>query len=356
MTATQPLIFKEDEEIKSLVDKDKYFKVFNRLKYEFNLEPQDFDDFKKFIWDKIVSEPDKDIMVVLNTINASQELYNYIKERIDEDLSVEPEGIFCSDKLQIMNISTLIIPKHRLKRIKRINNNEKRRNIIVTTQVIEAGVDISVDLIYRDMAPLDSIVQTAGRCNRSNEKGKGLVEVVNLKDDKGRNFYSYIYNSVLINATADVIDENYSIEECEFNSSAVPNYYKFVFERGSQDKSLDLIAYLEKLEFSCIKSEFKLISNYEKIDVFVEVDNDAKTIWKKYKEITEIKDRFERKTAFLTIKPEFYSYIVSVDPKKIGTISMESEWLGYLNKDDLNRKYDVETGFITHNKEDVFII
>jgi CRISPR-associated endonuclease/helicase Cas3 len=206
------------------------------------------------------------------------------------------------------------------------------------------------------MAPLDSIVQTAGRCNRSNEKGKGLVEVVNLKDDKGKNFYSYIYNSVLINATADVIDENYSIEECEFNSSAVPNYYKFVFERGSQDKSLDLIAYLEKLEFSCIKSEFKLISNYEKIDVFVEVDNDAKTIWKKYKEITEIKDRFERKTAFLTIKPEFYSYIVSVDPKKIGTISMESEWLGYLNKDDLNRKYDVETGFITHNKEDVFII
>lgn len=356
MTATQPLIFKENEEIKPLVDKDTYFKVFNRLEYEFNLDPQDLDDFKKFIWDKIVSEPDKDIMVVLNTINASQELYNYIKGMIDEDLSVEPEGIFCSDKLQIMNISTLIVPKHRLKRIKRINNNKKRRNIIVTTQVVEAGVDISVDLVYRDMAPLDSIVQTAGRCNRSNEKGKGLVEVVNLKDDKGRNFYSYIYNSVLINATADVIEGNYSIEECEFNSTAVPNYYKFVSERGSQDKSLDLIAYLEKLEFSCIKSEFKLISNYEKIDVFVEVDNNAKAIWKKYKEITEIEDRFERKAAFLTIKPEFYSYIVSVDPKKIGNIFMESEWLGYLNKDDLDRKYNMETGFITHNKEDVFII
>ncbi len=78
----------------------------------------------------------------------------------------------------------------------------------------------------------------------------------------------------------------------------------------SQDKSKNLISYLEKLEFSCVKSEFKLIENFEKIDVFVEVDDYAKEIWVKYKEISEIEDRFKRKSEFLVIKPEFYSYII----------------------------------------------
>jgi CRISPR-associated endonuclease/helicase Cas3 len=339
MTATQPLIFEENVEIKPLVNKKKYYDKFNRLDYIFNLKTKDFDDFKEFIWTKIVSEPEKDIMVVLNTINASQELYDYIIEKIDDHIHIEDDGVACSEKLQIITISTLIIPKHRLKRIKRIKKNEG-----------------SVDLIYRDMAPLDSIVQTAGRCNRSNEREKGSVEVVNLIDDKGRHFYSYIYNSVLIDATNDVINGNHFVEEQEFNLKSVPNYYKFVSERGSQDKSADLLSYLEKLKFSDLKREFKLIENLEKIDVFVEVDEDAKDVWEKYEEITKIEDRFMRKSAFLDIKSEFYSYVISVNPKKLGNIFQYNDWLGYVCMADLNRKYDLETGFISHEKEDVFII
>ena len=50
MTATEPLIFKENIEIKSLVsNKSKYFTEFNRLDYVFDLEASDFDDFKDLI-------------------------------------------------------------------------------------------------------------------------------------------------------------------------------------------------------------------------------------------------------------------------------------------------------------------
>lgn len=42
-------------------------------------------------------------------------------------------------------------------------------------------MDIDVDIIYRDLAPLDSLVQTAGRCNRSGNKEKGVVNVISLK-------------------------------------------------------------------------------------------------------------------------------------------------------------------------------
>ena len=358
MTATQPLIFKENVEIKSLVpNKEKYFAKFDRLDYSFNLSPMDFEVFKDLIWDEIVSQPKKDFMVVLNTINASQDLYDYIKRKIEEDLCISSDGVAYSDRTQLINLSSLIIPDHRLKRIKRIKESQGRRNIIITTQVVEAGVDISVDKIYRDMAPLDSIVQTAGRCNRNNEREKGSVCVVNLKDHTDRHFYSYIYNSILINATFDVINSNYLVKEKDFNISSVPNYYNFLLIRGSQDKSTDLISYLEKLKFYDIKKEFKLIENdYEKIDVFVEIDENAANIWEKYKEISEIENRFVRKGLFLGIKAEFYSYVVSVDAKKLGKIAMDNEWLGYLNLDDLNRKYNLETGFIPQSKEEAFII
>jgi len=358
MTATEPLIFKKEIEIKSLVpNKEKYFEKFDRINYYFNLTPVNFNEFKSTVLNEIISQPKKDFMIVLNTINASQNFYNYIKEELGENLEISSEGIAYSDNLQLINLSSLIIPDHRLKRIKKIKESEGRRNIIITTQVVEAGVDISVDYIFRDMAPLDSIVQTAGRCNRNNGRDKGQVTVVNIVDENGRNFYTYVYSSILINATLDVIGSNCLVAEKDFNLSAVPNYYDYIKVRGSQDYSTDIISYINKLKFYDLKKEFKLIENsYEKIDVFVEVDESAKEIWERYKEIMKNKNRFERKNLFLEIKTDFYNYIISVDSNKIGKTLIENEWLGYIVNIDLDRKYNIETGFIPYNQEEVFII
>ncbi|GAB4316458.1 MAG: CRISPR-associated helicase/endonuclease Cas3 [Methanobacteriaceae archaeon] len=358
MTATEPLIFKSNKEIKPLIkNKDKYFSKFNRLDFKFNLEPENFDDFKEKVWIGIKKSPNKDIMVVLNTINSSKELYQYILDKFDEEYHIDNIGVAHLTDTKLINLSTLVIPDHRLKRIKKIKEDDGKRNIIITTQLIEAGVDISVDILFRDLAPLDSIVQAAGRCNRNNESRKGITEIFILNDKNGRKFYSYVYNSTLIEATKDVINGKKSEEEKEFNISAIPTYYNFILERGTQAQSKKLIESIEKLNFSEFKNLFKLIKgNYTQLDVFIEVDANAERVWEKFRQITEIKDRFLRKEEFAKIKSTFYNYVVSVDAKKLGNIVIENEWLGYLDNRSLERKYNLETGFIVHDEEKAYII
>jgi CRISPR-associated endonuclease/helicase Cas3/CRISPR-associated endonuclease Cas3-HD len=52
--------------------------------------------------------------------------------------------------------------------------------VAVTTQLVEAGVDISFDRVVRDLGPMSSIVQAAGRCNRSFEQDRGTVTIWQL--------------------------------------------------------------------------------------------------------------------------------------------------------------------------------
>ena len=116
----------------------------------------------------------------------------------------------------------------------KINSYERGSNpIVVTTQCIEAGVDIDVDYIIRDWAPLDSIFQVCGRCNRNGEKEIGAINIINLKSDRGRSFSEMVYDEVLLECTTFSITGNRSISENQFYDFGT-RYFKSVRDNLGQ--------------------------------------------------------------------------------------------------------------------------
>lgn len=359
MTATQPYIFKENE-IKSLVDNvDYYFNKFDRVNYNFNLDSQNFEDFKKEFVDKISNDSKNDYLVVLNTINSSKELYEFIKDYysvMDYDIYLDDCNGICyiGDDIQLIYLSNNIIPKHRLEKINAIKESH-RQSIVISTQLIEAGVDIDVNIIYRDLAPLDSLVQTAGRCNRSGNKEKGVVNVISLKNENGKSYSSFIYDSLLLNKTKEVLTSLNQISEKEFNLAAAKNYFKLIYNSGTQDDYL--IKIIKNLRFPEIPSNFKLIEeDIQKVDVFVVINSEAKLLFEKYNDIINNYKGFNRKNEFLKIKNKFYKYVISVDKTKIGSTNLCNDEIFYIGENDVFRKYDLDTGFKPEDDENPFII
>ncbi|SCG85878.1 CRISPR-associated nuclease/helicase Cas3 [Methanobacterium congolense] len=356
MTATKPLIF-EEKEIKELVEnRNEYFEYFDRVDFNFDLTGTYLEDFKKNIFKTIISN-EKDVMIVLNTIKSSKELYKYLKENLSEIYSVDPESILDKDgicnfgDLELINMTTHILPKYRLNRINRIKTDSKRK-VIVTTQLVEAGVDISVDIIYRDLAPLDSIIQTAGRCNRNDDSGRGIVNIVKLKNNNGVPFFSHVYGKILMNATEEVIGRRSKISEKEFIKNAADSYYLLIKERGSVQDSREIVDHLKNLEFS-ETLKFQLIPNEgQTASIFIEIDEKAREVRENIETIQMNFKKFDKKNELLKIKRYINCFTLSIRCNKnlrdnIDGLSSigDNTIFKYVPNNDLRKWYRLDIGF-----------
>ncbi|MCL4537847.1 MAG: CRISPR-associated helicase Cas3' [Nitrospirae bacterium] len=336
VTATEPLIFGKGE-IRGLGDRDFYFKALDRIVMQPLLDrDMTIDELSKFFDLK----SGRSYLFIFNTITAARAFYNLIKD----------SGISAT------YLSTHITPKERLERIEEIRSGKHK--VAVSTQLVEAGVDIDFDVVVRDVAPLDSINQAAGRCNR-NGKQKGEVYIVSLKDDKGRRHSSYIYDTVLIDMTRKILSSRKEIKESDL-LSLTDEYYRETEKKKSQDISRGLVEAITKLRYDSEDdrtsiSDFKLIDeDYPKRDVFIELDEDAKKAWQQYLGLKAVKDLFERKRLFDLLKSDFYRYVISI-PANIENMPPLFGELGYVTQSVLEDYYDKETGFKTKDNRSVVI-
>lgn len=313
VTATQPLIFNENrgEIINVIENKEKYFtdNSLNRIILINETTPINLEELKlKLLEDLQDIYPDKSALIILNTIKSSQDIFTFLQSNLE------------GKDIEILYLSTTILPCDRLEIIQKVKDRKKsnKRVILVSTQVVEAGVDIDLDIVYRDLAPLDCIFQSAGRCNRNAIKDKGIVKVIKLLDSNNKNmpYSSYVYQKILLESTEAVLNTKNEFAETEFLQLS-QQYYKLVNNSKSDDKSNDILNYMKKLEFGKI-SEFQLLEQkgLQACDFFIETNQDAMDIRAKFEDILKTENRLQRKYDLLEIKKEFYKYVVSIRLKK----------------------------------------
>jgi CRISPR-associated endonuclease/helicase Cas3 len=214
--------------------------------FEMEIDADDSSDVKDFLGEILDENFENDYnhgLIVLNTIKVSKWIYNCLKE-------LKGEYGF---ELDLLN--STIIPSEKQKIIYKINNmDESSRYILVSTQSVEAGVDVSFDFVVRDFATLDSIEQIQGRCNRSRELNKrfedetkrGKVYLTYLKR-KNRYDHEFIYDKAeletKIKETRSIIAENPN-----YDYKNVLNYYEKVSQHINhiQDKKEENFVFMDR--------------------------------------------------------------------------------------------------------------
>ena len=180
-TATQPLLgetvkpvypvrFAEPAALAKLPDEA--MEVFKRVQVEVNWKSGGYtkEELAEFIWDKAVCKGNA--LVILNTKDSALAVYNEIIKKA--------EGIY-----KVYYLSTRLYAEHRKSIIDEIRKalSKEEKLIVVSTQLIEAGIDFDFSCVVRSLAGIDSIVQAAGRCNREGKRGVEITYIVNPCDD-----------------------------------------------------------------------------------------------------------------------------------------------------------------------------
>ena len=297
ISATQPLIFTPNEDIVELVpDYKKYFHFFNRTKLIIKGKIS-FDDFKTEIVDYISNNPTKDVLVIVNTKKLARETFEFVCGEID------------TENIETYFLTTFITPFERKIIIKLIKQKSDKQKVIISTQLVEAGVDISVNTVFRQLSPIDSIIQAAGRANRYNEKPE-IAEVFVYDIEEYRKSSNYVYGNDLLIKTENVLKDYQIVEEKDY-IQLIERYFTEV-RKQSDNTSQPLLKAIKNLNFALV--DFELIENRKTESVFIQLNEKAKEIWDKYVNICSRKElkQWEREAEFSNIKSEFYDFVINV--------------------------------------------
>jgi CRISPR-associated endonuclease/helicase Cas3 len=166
MTATMPSKLLELlKETLSDVDIIKDEELLNEARNQFEVREETIDELINEIETAIIDG--KKTLVVVNSVDKAIELYEKLKETADQ-----------AEKSSICYHSRFI-NKHRSKKEEEIFALDKAENggVLIATQVVEVSLDIDFDILFTENAPIDAIIQRAGRVNRKRKKKNSKVVI-----------------------------------------------------------------------------------------------------------------------------------------------------------------------------------
>lgn len=178
-TATQPAFDLNNpylkgfpaKSIRDVVPKElaqEHFSVLTRVNYRLPKTDWSWQNLAEDLQQRQLSQA----LIILNTRRDALNALDAISDETNTDY--------------MFHLSTLLCGQHRREVLEQIRDRLKNNQpcILVSTQVVEAGVDLDFPLVYRAIAPLDRIVQAAGRCNREGKLDRGKVVIFNPQAGK----------------------------------------------------------------------------------------------------------------------------------------------------------------------------
>lgn len=354
-SATLPLLFDKTESIELLEDNEKYFQSEEMNRTELDLSKSNtkttLKEFVNDINESLITNPNKSHLIVMNTIKSSLFVYENIINKIDKKHN------------ELLYLSSNIIPKHRKQIIETIKWKSKKRLILVSTQIVEAWVDIDFDIWFRDLGPIDNVIQVLWRLNRNwNKIEKWVLHLYNIKDENNHRFpdkeySSYIYDFLLLNITKNMLTSGWVIQEKDY-CWLFNLYFAKIKELQSNDTEIKIRENRNNLNFKSVCEDFSLINkNFATIDIFVNIEEQSQELMKQFNNIRQIKNKWDRKAKWEEIKNQFAQYVISVDIERVKLCGFDKKqmemWLVFLQSPLLEEYYNMQIGFVPQKWQDL---
>lgn len=271
-TATQPALqqfLPEKYVARELCPRrDEQFRFFERVTY------QDIDTVtEEEMAEKLQQE--WHALCIVNTRKRAQRLY----ERL------QGEGVY--------HLSTTMYPAHRRRVLaeigKRLDDKKAKKCIVISTSLVEAGVDLDFTSVYRELAGVDSIIQAAGRCNRHGNRGKEDSIVRIFRWNERENVSGQRQQ---IDTTKNLLAEGRDITTLE----NITEYFRRLYH--IKGESLDMKKILEKFDggdyqFATVAKDFKLIEE-NTVTVYIDQEPEAKDLLQEIRQQGLTKSRMRK--------------------------------------------------------------
>lgn len=312
---------------------------------------------------------------VTEIMNSPQQLYEQFKrvqishlgQLSDEDLVdhlSEHNQVLCivntrkhaqiiydelSKSCKVYHLSAKMCPVHRRKVLDEIRENLSRGADcrVISTQLIEAGVDVDFPVVYRAMTGIDSIAQAAGRCNREGKRSLGSVFLFSSIEKHGK-------PTSWQQKLGEIGEMVMKSHEDPLSLKAIEEYFsRLYFYEG--DDGLDMKNILKSLEeqkrdlsfpFEDVSFKFRLIEE-DTYDVIIPYDDEAVKVIENIRKIG-FPGNFARKLQGYTINIYYQEFL---ELEESGAVETIGERYHILVRSGL---YSEQTGLIRASEEDNF--
>ena len=214
-------------------------------------------------------------LCIVNTRERAQRLY----ERL------QGEGVY--------HLSTTMYPAHRRRVLteigERLKDETGKKCIVISTSLVEAGVDLDFTSVYRELAGVDSLIQAAGRCNRNGDRGKEDSIVRIFRWNERENVSSQRQQ---IDMTENLLAEGRDITALD----NITEYFRRLYR--IKGESLDMKKILEKFDggdyqFATVAKDFKLIEE-NTVTVYIDQEPEAKALLQEIRQQGLTKSRMRK--------------------------------------------------------------